>query len=123
MKNLKKLFCCFIDFVVTLLNKNYHNNELTNYNFSYIMNKEGELEMSKAKTVNSVVEPTEPDAAELTCFGYCFFKSPKNGTYYTVRVNFDSGLTTAEFTEKEIAGDEKQVAIERLKILLGSKVF
>lgn len=79
--------------------------------------------MSKAKTVNSVVEPIEPDPSELICFGYCFFKNPKNGTYYTVRINFDSGLTTAEFTEKEIAGDDRHVAIERLKVLLGSKVF
>lgn len=102
--------------------KNKYNKALTYRINNDIVYKQGDEEMSKTKTVNNVVEPVEPET-ELTCFGYVFFKNPKNGTFYTVKVSFDSALTTAEFSEKEVAGDEKQLAVERLKILLGSRVF
>ena len=58
---------------------------------------------------------------ELKCFGYVSFKQA--GNWYTARVDFDENLTIGEFSEKTIAGDEKGLMVERLKILLGSKVF
>jgi hypothetical protein len=106
--------------------KNKYNKLLTYRINNDNIKTQGELEMSnenKAKTVSKVVEPLEPDPAELTCTTYGFFRNSKNGVFYTVKIKFDQGLTTAEFSDKEVAGDEKQLAVERLKILLGSKVF
>lgn len=59
---------------------------------------------------------------ELNCFGYVFLKE-KNGNWSTIKISFDEALTTTEFSDKEYAGTDKQMAIERLKIKLGEKVF
>jgi len=78
---------------------------------------------NKVKAVSKVVEPIEPAISELTCQAFTFFRNPLNGVFYTVKIKFDPALTTAEFSDKEIAGDDKQVAVERLKILLATKLF
>ena len=107
-------------------NQNNCNKELTFIYKHDIVNKQGELEMSnenKVKAVSKVVEPIEPAISELTCQAFTFFRNPLNGVFYTVKIKFDPALTTAEFSDKEIAGDDKQVAVERLKILLATKLF
>ncbi len=79
--------------------------------------------MAKETKVNDVeVKKTEPVKPALDCFGYVMFKHKGNNTWFTTRVNFDENLTVAEFEETIAAGD-KQLAIEQMRILLGSKVF
>jgi hypothetical protein len=90
--------------VVVSNNGSYRNEELMN---------------ESTKELKELLEKAKP---ELNCFGYVFMKE-KNGNFSTVRVNFDEALTTAEFSEKEFAGSDKQIAIEKLKIKLGQKVF
>lgn len=61
--------------------------------------------------------------AELDAFGYVFMRNPVTGVYSTVKVKFDHTLTRAEFSEVESAGTEKVLAIERLKVILATRVF
>lgn len=62
------------------------------------------------------------DDSNLECFGYVFYKET-NGNFSTIRVNFSDDLTDVDFSNKEFAGTDKQIAIERLKIKLGENVF
>lgn len=80
------------------------------------------LDNETGNVLNVAHNDEEQLTPELNCFGYVFLKE-KNGNYYTVRITFDEALTTTEFSDKEYAGTDKQMAIERLKIKLGEKVF
>lgn len=79
-----------------------------------------------ASLAPELVSEEEPKAKEkpvLDSFGFVMFKDKTNNTWYTAQVNFDSNLTTAEFSNKTVAGDEKSIAVERLKIVMGDKLF
>lgn len=113
---------------LALLFENKYEKELIEFRFEYIVNKEIGEKMAKVtkKEEAPMVLPTGAATVEVTpeldSFGYVFFRNP-NGNFYTVKVKFDHNLTVADFSEVESAGGEKQLAIERLKILLATRVF
>lgn len=105
-----------------------HTNNLT-YEFNYDnVNKEVEtprsrLDMAKKQEEQSVVESFPIEAKpDLNKFGFVMFKGDDN-TWYTAKVNFDAKLTTAEFSDKQRAGDERALAVEQMKIKLGATNF